>query len=94
MTKHPSLVAEFIPYDNVDPFDNIIHQCAHTDLVKSENNNGKLTSIVSYWTQYTFTDGNPVILLFGIVDGVTVRSIIKFPTICQWGCMIDLGNGR
>ena len=48
MTKHPSLVAEFIQYDNVEPFDPIILQCAVTDLVKAENDHGKLTDIFRY----------------------------------------------
>ena len=94
MTKHPSLVAEFIRYDDADPFDPIILQCAVAGLVKVENDNGKLTAIVCYWTPYTFTDGKTVLLSFGLGDWFTVRSIIRLTTICQWGCMLDLGNYR
>ena len=83
MTKHPSIVTEFIQYDDADPFDPIIFQCAITYLVKVENDHGKINSIVLYWKPYTFTDGNPVLLLFGIGYGVTVRSIIGLPTIRQ-----------
>ena len=32
--------------------------------------------------------------MFGIGDGVTVRSIIILPTSSQWGCMINLVNGK
>ena len=79
MTKHPSLVAEFIQYDDRDPFDPIILQYAVTDLVKVEDDHGKLTAIVRYLTPYTFNDGNTVLLLFGIGSGVTVPSIIGSP---------------
>ena len=76
MTKNPSLIAEFIQYDDADPFDTIILQCTVTDLVKSENDHGNITAIVCYWTPYTFNDGKPVLLLFGIEARVTVISII------------------
>ena len=56
MTNYPSLVAEFIQYDDAETFDPIILQCAVTDLVKAENYCGKLTAIVRYWKPYTFTD--------------------------------------
>ena len=48
MTKHPSLVAEFIQYDDADPFDPLTFQCAVVDLVKTENDHGNLTDIVRY----------------------------------------------
>ena len=94
MTKHPSIVAEFIQHDNTDPFDHIVLQCAVVDLVKSENDNVNLTAIVNNWKPYTFTDGKPALLSFGIRDGFTVRSIIVLPTIRQWVFMIYLGNGK
>ena len=94
MTKNPSLIAEFIQYDDADPFDTIILQCTVTDLVKSENDHGNITAIVRYWTPYTFTDDKPVRLSFGIWAGVTVCSIIVLTKIRQWGCMLDLRNGK
>ena len=94
MTKHPSLVAEFIQYDDADPFDPLTFQCAVVDLVKTENDHGNLTDIVRYWTTYTFTDGKPVLLSFALEYGVTFRSIIGLPKIGQLGCMTDLGNGE
>ena len=94
MTKHLSLVAYFIQYDDIDPFYPIIFQCAVADLLKAVNYHGKLTDKFCYWTPYTSTGGNPVLLLFGIGAGVTVRSIILLPTILQWGCMIDIGNRK
>ena len=62
MTIHPSLVAEFIKYKDADPFDTIILQCAVTDLVKAENDHGKLNPIFCYWTPYTLNDGNLVLI--------------------------------
>ena len=46
MTKNPSLVAEFIQYDDIYYFDPIILQYAVADLVKVENYHGKLNVIV------------------------------------------------
>ena len=48
MTNHPSLVAEFIQYDYTDYFYTILFQCAVADLVKAENDHGKLTDIFRY----------------------------------------------
>ena len=83
MIKHPSLFSEFVQYDNADPFDPIILQCAVANLVKTENYHGKLTDSVHCWTPYTFTDGKTVLLPFGLGYGFTVRSTIGLPTICQ-----------
>ena len=94
MTKHPSLVAEFIQYDDRELFYPITLQYAVTDLVKVENDNGKLTSIVRYLKPYTFNDGKPVLLLFGLGSGVPVPSIIGSSTISQLGCIIDILNGK
>ena len=85
ITKHPSLVAEFIQYDGADTFYPIILKCAVTDLVKEESAHRNLTVIFLYWTPYTCTDGKPLLISFGIRSGVTVRSIIRLPTIFQWG---------
>ena len=43
---------------------------------------------------YTFNDGKTVHLSFGKGAGFTVRSIIGFSKIIQWGCMIDLLDGK
>ena len=94
MTNHPSLVAEFIQYDYTDSFYTILFQCAVADLVKAENDHGNPTTIIRYWTTYTSNDGKPVLLSFGLRDGIIVRSIIVSPIICQWGFMIDIVNGK
>ena len=94
IAKYTSHETEFIQYDDADPFDIIILQCAVADLVKAENYHGNITAIVRYWTPYTFTDGKSVIISFGIRSGVTVFSIIILPTITQWGCMVNIGNGQ
>ena len=62
MKKHPLLVAEFIHYEDADPFEPIILQYAVSDLVKSENDHVKLTDIVRYWTPHAFTDGKAVLI--------------------------------
>ena len=49
LTSHPHLVAEFIQYDDRDPFDPLKFHCAVEDLVKTESMHGKLTAIMHYW---------------------------------------------
>ena len=56
MIKHPLLANEFIQYDDADRFDPIILKYTVVDLVKAENDHGKLTAIIRYWIPYTFTN--------------------------------------
>ena len=49
MITHPQLVAEFIQYDDRNPFDLLQLHCAVDDLVKIESMHGKLAAIVRYW---------------------------------------------
>ena len=41
---------------------------------------GKLTAIFRYWLRYE-QNSKQVLLLFGLVDSVTVNSILEIPTI-------------
>ena len=52
MTTYPEIVAEYIQFDDSDPFQPLQLECAVSDLSAVEDNHGKLTAIVRYWTQY------------------------------------------
>ena len=88
MTTYPEIVAEYIQFDDSDPFQPLQLECAVSDLSAVEDNHGKLTAIVRYWTQYKHEDGKRVVLSFGLGPDVNVNSIIGMPTIRQWGMNI------
>jgi len=92
MTKHPHTVAEYIQYDDDEPFEPIKLSCAVDDLKTIEAEHGKLTAIVRYWTKYTL-NGRPAIISFGLGRDVAVNSIIGLPTLKQWQCDISLHRG-
>ena len=52
MTRHPQLVAEYIQFDDIWPFEPLQVYCAVENLVKTESLHGKLTAIVRYYLQY------------------------------------------
>ena len=94
ITQHPSIVAEYIQYDDKDPFDPIKLQCAVDDAGLNASENGKLTAIVRYHTPYKFVDGSPVLVSFGLGKDVAVRSILGLPTLRQWQSSIDFASNK
>ena len=94
ITNHPNIVAEYIQYDDSEPFDPIQLQCAVNDLDKITNDHGKLTAIVRYRTPYTYANGKPVLVSFGLGADVAVRSIIGVPTLRSWQASIDFGTNK
>ena len=94
ITQHPTIVAEYIQYDDKNPFDPIKLQCAVDDNGLSAPENGKLTAIVRYHTPYKFTDGSPVLVSFGLGKDVAVRSILGLPTLRQWQSSIDFASNK
>ena len=48
VTSHPHLVAKYIQFDDIMPFESLQLHCAVEDLTKTESMYGKLTAIVCY----------------------------------------------
>ena len=94
ITHYPDTVAEYIQYDDKEPFEPIRLECAVQDAAKIESEHGKLTAIVRYFTPYRSKDNKPVILSFGLGPGVAVRSIIGKPTLKAWECIVDFGTNK
>ena len=94
ITRHPYIVAEYIQYDDSNPFNPIQLQCAVNDLDKTTEEHGKLTAIVRYRTPYTDIRGKPVLVSFGLGADVAVRSIIGVPTLRSWQASIDFGSDK
>jgi len=93
MSKFPHIVAEYIQYDDVKPFEPLQLHCAVNDLVKTESMHGKLTAIVRYWLRHK-RDGKPVILSFGLGASVEVNSIVGITTIRQWNSVFDFSSNE
>ena len=94
ITHFPDTVAEYIQYDDKEPFEPIRLECAVQDVAKVENEHGKLTAIVRYYTPYVSDENKPVLLSFGLGSGVAVRSIIGKPTLKAWKCIVDFGTNK
>ena len=93
MTTYPEIVAEYIQYDDNNPFEPIQLSCTVQDLNTVQAEHQTLTAIVRYWTQYKVGDSERhMILSFGLGAGVSVNTIIGLPTLRQWGSSIDLGS--
>ena len=92
ITQHPSIVAEYIQFDDANPFDPIRLECAIPQLALEDKKQGCLTAIVRYYTKYSNADGSPVIISFGLGKDVTVNAIIGLPTLRQWGGDIILSK--
>ena len=85
MTQYPELVAEYIQYDDENPFQPLKLECAVKDLAKADDLSSKLTAIVRYWTRYKEPNGKRAMLSFGLGKDIAVNSIIGIPTIRRWG---------
>ena len=93
MTQYPSIVAEYIQYDNAHSFQPLQLQCTVNDLVNAESIHGKLTVIARYWMRYD--QGNKKsVLSFGLDADVAVNSLIGLPTLQKWSGLFDFGNGN
>ena len=58
------------------------------DVKDVENNVGKLTAIVAYYTRYTSVNKLPIFLSLGLGNEVAVNAIIGKPTLKEWkGCV-------
>ena len=53
-TQYTYLFEEYIQYDDTTPFKPTKLSCSVSDYNKIESENGKITSVVIYWTRYYF----------------------------------------
>lgn len=84
MQTYPNIVKNWIEYDDKDRFEPLTINCAVEDIANVEDNSGKLTTLVTYYTRYTSSDKLPILLLFGLGKGVAVNAIIGEPTLKEW----------
>ena len=64
ITTYPYIVKKNIQFDDKDKFEPLGLKCAVNDVKVVENNVGKLTAIVTYYTRYTSVNKLPILLSF------------------------------
>jgi len=84
MSKYPSIVAEYIQYDNAEPFKPIKLAVALQNLDGCDSMKSKLTAIVRYWTPYMDQDNKRQLISFGLGESISVNSIIGLPQLRSW----------
>jgi len=78
ITKYPAIVEEYIQYDDVDPFEPIRLAVALKDLEGCNITKNKLTAVVRYWTPYLDSDGNRLVISFGLEESIAVKYLYTF----------------
>ena len=67
ITKFLGTVADYIKYDETNPFQTLQLQVDIQYFEAKQADTGKLTSLVQYFTAYRYLDGYPALLYFGLV---------------------------
>ena len=91
-TTYPHIIKDWIEFDDKNRFEPLALNCAVKDLEGVENNIGKLTALVTYYTRYSFADKTPVFLSFGLGSEVAVNAIVGKPTLKAWKGCIDFAS--
>ena len=92
ITTYPYIVKNYIQFDDKDKFEPLGLNCAVNDVKDVENNVGKLTAIVTYYTRYTSVNKLPILLSFGLGNEVAVNAIIGKPTLKEWKGCVNFNN--
>ena len=75
-------------FGDKNTFEPLALNCAVEDMKDVENNSGKLTVIVTYYTRYKSIDKIPLLLTFGLGKRFSVNAIVRKPTLKEWkGCI-------
>ena len=96
ISNHPSIVAEYCQFDDSNPFEPISLKCAiekdGSNIDNKKELDNCLTAVVRYKTPYSFENGTPVTISYGLGKHVAVNAIIGLPTLRQWGADISLST--
>jgi hypothetical protein len=89
--ERPDLVAEFISFDDANPFEPIKLGGAISDPADFDSStHGNLTAVIRYYTPYIEPSGNPIIISFALGSDVTVNTIFGLPMLCNLDAIISL----
>jgi hypothetical protein len=90
-SERPDLVAEFISFDDANPFEPIKLGGAIRDPTDFDaSTHGNLTAVIRYYTPYTDLSGNPITISFALGSDVTVNTIFGLPMLCDLDVIISL----
>jgi hypothetical protein len=90
-SERPDLVAEFISFDDANPFEPIKLGGAISDPTDFDaSDHGNLTAVIRYYTPYTDTSGSPITISFALGPDVTVNTIFGLPMLCDLDVIISL----
>lgn len=93
MTEHPETVADYIAFDETNPFEPVKLGGAIRDPDNFDcSSHGNLTAVIRYLTPYTDTSGHPITFSFALGMDVTVNTIFGLPMLCSLDCVISLVN--
>jgi hypothetical protein len=90
-SERPDLVAEFISFDDENPFEPIKLGGAISDPSDFESStHGNLTAVIRYYTPYVDPLGTPITVSFALGSDVTVNTIFGLPMLCDLDAVISL----
>jgi hypothetical protein len=93
MSERPDLVAEFVSFDDSNPFEPIKLGGAICDPINFDaSTHGNLTADIRYFTPYSDQLGAPLILSFTLGPDVTANTIFGLPMLCDLDPVISLGS--
>jgi hypothetical protein len=90
-SERPDLVAEFIYFDDTNPFEAIKLGGTISDPADFDaSDHGNLTAVIRYYTPYTDVSGSPITISFALGSNVTVNTIFGLPMLCNLDAIISL----
>jgi len=90
-SERPDLVAEFVSFDDSNPFEPIKLGGAIRDPSDFDaSDHGNLTAVIRYFTPYLDSSGDPITISFALGSDVTVNTIFGLPMLCDLDSVISL----
>jgi hypothetical protein len=90
-SERPDLVAEYVSFDDSNPFEPIKLGGAIRDPSDFDaSDHGNLTAVIRYFTPYQDTSGDPITISFALGSDVTVNTIFGLPMLCALDSVISL----
>jgi hypothetical protein len=90
-SERPDLVAEFVSFDDSNPFEPIKLGGAIRDPANFDaTDHGNLTAVIRYYTPYVDSSGSPITISFALGSDVTVNTIFGLPMLCDLDSIISL----
>jgi hypothetical protein len=90
-SERPDFVADFVSFDDSNPFEPIKLGGAIRDPSDFDaTDHGNLTAVIRYYTPYVDLTGSPITISFALGSDVTVNTIFGLPMLCDLDAIISL----